>query len=155
MSVYIEKATLNDVFILDKIQKSAFKRLYDIYNDEGSPYLRGTDEILNWLAADDVYYWKIYFNSALCGGIVYFNRSQGEIYLARLYIAPSCQNRGIARQAILLCEKELDGVNKFTLDFPIDQIANKACYESVGYADTGKREKINDKLMLAVYEKNI
>ena len=154
MSVYIEKATLKDAAKLYEIQRSAFKRLYCFYNDEESPYLRDVDEILNWLAADGIHYWKIHFNGVLCGGIAYINRSQGEYYLARLYIAPGFQSKGVAKQAILLCEKELNDASRFTLDFPIDQIANKFCYEGVGYVDTGKREKINDKLTLAIYEKN-
>jgi|GEM_PF-5756538 len=43
MRIKIIPATIDDVDALVAIQKQAFKRLYDIYHDEGSPYLRGAD----------------------------------------------------------------------------------------------------------------
>ncbi len=153
MNIMLVKATADDVNELDTIQKSAFKGLYEIYHDEKSPFLKGTSEMLTWLSMDNLYYWKIYYGNTLCGGIAYYIRPEGEHYLARVYIDPSFQRKGVAKQAILLCEKEFTNVVKYTLDFPINQTANKNCYESVGYVDTGKREKISDKLTLAIYEK--
>jgi len=46
MNVEIIPATVEDAEALVTIQQQAFKRLYDIYHDEDSPYLRGTDEII-------------------------------------------------------------------------------------------------------------
>ena len=45
MNVEIVPATIGDADALTAIQQQAFKRLYDIYHDEGSPYLRDADEI--------------------------------------------------------------------------------------------------------------
>jgi hypothetical protein len=42
INVEITSATMEDVESLATIQKQAFKRLYDIYQDEGSPYLRSS-----------------------------------------------------------------------------------------------------------------
>lgn len=155
MNIQIEKAKVEDVNALDIIQKAAFKRLYEIYRDEKSPYLKGVDEILKWLSMDKIHYWKIYSDEHLCGGIAYYKKSEGEYYLARIYIDPCYQGNGIAKQAILLCEKEILDVRRYTLDFPIDQVANQKCYESAGYIDTRMREVINEKLTLAIYEKII
>jgi hypothetical protein len=49
INVILQPAIAADAEALVAIQQKAFKRLYDIYQDEGSPYLRGTDEILRWL----------------------------------------------------------------------------------------------------------
>ncbi|MBU3810221.1 MAG: GNAT family N-acetyltransferase [Candidatus Niameybacter stercoravium] len=153
MNIYIEKAKMEDINELNNIQKAAFKRLYAIYKDEKSPYLKGVDEMIKWLSLDKILYWKIYYNGRLCGGIAYYKKSEGKYYLARLYIDPQYQGKGIAKQVILLCEREILDAKRYTLDFPIDQIANRKCYESAGYIDTGMREVINSKLTLAIYEK--
>lgn len=153
MNLYIEKAKMEDINELDNIQKAAFKSLYAIYKDEKSPYLKGVDEMIKWLNLDKILYWKIYYNGHLCGGIAYYKKSEGEYYLARLYIHPQYQSKGIAKQIILLCERKILDAKRYTLDFPIGQIANRKCYESAGYIDTGMREVINSKLTLAIYEK--
>ena len=42
------------------------------------------------------------------------------------------------------------------MDFPIDQIANRRCYEKAGYVDTGKTQAQSEgKVVLALYEKRI
>ena len=153
MNLYIEKAKMEDINELDNIQKAAFKSLYAIYKDEKSPYLKGVDEMIKWLNLDKILYWKIYYNGHLCGGIAYYKKSEGEYYLARLYIHPHYQSKGIAKQVILKKKKKILDAKRYTLDFPIDQIANRKCYESAGYIDTGMREIINSKLTLAIYEK--
>lgn len=84
-----------------------------------------------------------------------FDRGNGEYYLARLYILPELQRNGIDSVAIRLCETFYTSVRKWSLDYPEDLIANKRCYESCGYIDTGKREVKNEKLTLAVCEKYV
>jgi hypothetical protein len=44
MNVQIIPATAADAEALVVIQRQAFKRLYDIYRDDGSPYLRGAEK---------------------------------------------------------------------------------------------------------------
>lgn len=47
MNILLLKATEADVEALILIQKKAFERLYRIYQDEGSPYLRGRKKSFN------------------------------------------------------------------------------------------------------------
>jgi len=58
MNVDVIPATIGDADALIAIQQQAFKRLYDISQDEGSPYLRGTDEIAMWLELPNVRVFK-------------------------------------------------------------------------------------------------
>ena len=76
---------------------------------------------------------------------------EGEYYLCRVYIRPDVQGKQIARTAIKLCEAMFPDAKKFYVDFPEDLEKNRRCYESVGYTDTGKRLKINEKLILSCY----
>ena len=153
MEVHLVPAGKSDAASLIKLQEDAFRRLYDIYRDEASPYLKGIPEYMRWLDMSGVSYFKIVADSVLCGGIAYFRRDGGAYYLARVYIHPDFQGRGIAAAAIRLCEEKFPDARRYTLDFPDDQPANRRCYEKAGYADTGERRFINERLTLAIYEK--
>ncbi|MCL1821166.1 MAG: GNAT family N-acetyltransferase [Oscillospiraceae bacterium] len=155
MDISVKKAVIEDAERLTEIQKQAFERLYRIYRDEGSPYLRGSDEIKYQIenGTRDIY--KIFADNMLCGGIAVRNKGDGEYYLNRIYILPQLQGKSVGRKAIELCEKNYPDAKRWTVDFPADQLANKKCYEYSGYYDTGLREEISDKLTLAFYEKAV
>ena len=160
MKVELQKAEAEDAEALDGIQKKAFRRLYERYRDEGSPYLRGVEELLSWLGRPNWSVYKIYAVEGeartLAGGAAFREDAArpGEYYLARIYVLPELQNRGIASSAIALCEAEVKNAVRWTLDFPADQPANRRCYEKAGYVDTGEtRDQSGCKITLALYEK--
>lgn len=154
MNITVEKATITDINKLVAIQKQAFERLYNIYNDNSSPYLRDEKEFESWFErGHDVY--KIYANGILAGGITIFDKGNDEYYLARIYILPKLQKKGIAKTAILICEKNYPNAKRWFLDYPEDQVANKSCYKACGYTDTGSHRVINEMLTLVDAEKLI
>lgn len=158
MNVKIIPATAEDAEALVFIQQQAFKRLYEIYHDEGNPYLCGTDEIISWLERPNWSVYKIYADGALCGGVSFCERNvmPGVYYLARIYILPELQGKGIASTAILLCEETVANANLWTLDFPVNEIRNRKCYEKAGYTDNGeRREQSGGAITLAYMEKKI
>ena len=57
--VSIRKTVKEDASILSKIQKEAFKSLYEKYHDEGNPYLRDENDILSRLDREDSVYYTI------------------------------------------------------------------------------------------------
>lgn len=154
MEISIIPAAATDAEALAEIQRKAFKRLYDIYHDDGSPYLRGTDEILSWLGQPNRRVYKILTDGILCGGVSFCERTAGEYYLARIFILPEMQGKGIACTTILLCEATVNNAKKWTLDYPEEQSANRRCYEKAGYTDTGeRREQSGGAITLAYMEK--
>ena len=158
MNIKITPATVKDAENLVAIQQKAFKRLYDMYQDEGSPFLRGADEIVRWLNRPNWKVYKIFADGILCGGVSFreCDGTPGEYYLTRIYILPELQGKGIASTAILMCESTVKNAKRWTLDFPVEQIANRRCYEKAGYADTGeRREQSNGAITLAYMEKTI
>ena len=158
IDITLQPATAADADALVAIQRKAFKRLYDIYHDDGNPYLRGSDEIIRWLKRPNCKVFRIHADGVLVGGIAAWERNglPGEYYLARVYILPEMQNKDIATQAVFLCEAEFPNASRWTLDFPADQDANRRCYEKAGYLDTGEtREQSEGKITLALYEKRI
>jgi GNAT superfamily N-acetyltransferase len=153
--ISISPANADDAESLTAIQKQAFERLYKIYQDEGNPYLRGSNEIEYQVKNGIVDIYKIFADDSLCGGISIRNNGNGEYYLHRIYVLPKLQGKGIAQKTIKLCEKNYPDAKRWKVDFPIDQLANKKCYENNGYYDTGLRETTSDKLTLAFYEKAV
>ena len=144
-----------DADALDAIQKRAFEPLYRQYHDENSPYCKGAAEITKWLRMPDVIYSKILRDGELCGGIAYYRRKPGHYYLARVFVDPQLQGKGIANTAIALCEQALADAVVYDLDFPVDQQKNRCCYERAGFVDTGERRIINELLTLAIYKKHV
>jgi GNAT superfamily N-acetyltransferase len=80
----------------------------------------------------------------------------GDYCLVRIFVLPEFQNKGIASTAIKLCEAEVKNARRWTLDFPVEQPANRHCYEKAGYTDTGRRqEQSGGVIILAIYEKKL
>jgi GNAT superfamily N-acetyltransferase len=152
-SITLILATAEDAPSMVKIQKAAFKRLYEQYLDENSPYLRGTDDILVRLPLPHWRIYKILSDDELVGAIYIRLNDDNSYYLNRIYVDPEKQNQGIASRSIMLAEKLLPRRPKWTVDFPADQPMNRRCYEKAGFKDTGKCEVISDTLTLALYEK--
>lgn len=158
--ITLRKTTIDDAVELIKIQKEAFKSLYEKYQDDGNPYLRDEQDVLSRINRNDTEYYTIVDDEKIVGGILYKHHTstpfcemleEGEYYLCRVYIRPDVQGKQIARTAIKLCEAMFRDAKKFYVDFPEDLEKNRRCYESVGYTDTGKRLKINEKLILSCY----
>ena len=163
MKVEIRKTVAEEAEALALIQKAAFAPLYEKYHDGGNPFLRGPEDILRRLNKNNRHY-TILCDDKMVGGIFYRCKGkrnplavikEGEYYLARVYIHPDYQNQGIARQAILLCEKEFPDAESYFVDFPEDLDKNRRCYESAGYCDTGERLYEEGAPALAVYKKTV
>lgn len=163
MSISIRITSPSEAEELSQIQKAAFKPLYEKYHDEGNPFLRGPEDILRRLNKFNRHFTILYDDKAV-GGVfyrLYGKRSPtdeigvGEYYLARIYIHPDYQNKGIAREAILLCEKEFPDAKFYYVDFPEDMEKNRRCYQSAGYCDTGERICMDGAPTLAMFKKTV
>lgn len=163
MTVTIHPTLPAEAELLATIQKAAFKPLYDRYRDEGNPYLRGPEDILCRLNRNYRQY-TIECDGETVGGILYrlhgkrrpFDPlTEGEYYLGRIYVHPLYQNRGIAAEAIRLCEQEFPDATAYYVDFPADMDKNRRCYEKVGFADTGMETRTPGEPVIALYKKTV
>jgi GNAT superfamily N-acetyltransferase len=152
LDIELRKTEYTEAEKLAEMQKAAFMPLYEIYQDEGNPFLRGAEDITIRLEhPEDFIYRSIYFDNKLVGGMCYRILGKGEYYLQRIFIMPEFHGMGLASGAIIKFENTLTDAVQFTLEFPIDRLMNKRCYEKAGYVDTGKREQISERLVLAHY----
>jgi len=163
MDIAIKKTDASEAALLSQIQKAAFLPLYEKYHDEGSPYLRGPEDILQRLNKSYRHF-TILYGGKTVGGIfyrLYGKRSpvdriaEGEYYLCRVYVDPDYQGKGIACSAILLCENEFPDAKVYYVDFPTDMEKNRRCYEKAGYLDSGERLEVEEGLTLAFYKKHV
>lgn len=163
MSISIRITSPSEAEELSQIQKAAFKPLYDKYHDDGNPFLRGPEDILRRLNKFNRHF-TILYDEKIVDGVFYHlygKRSPsdeigaGEYYLARIYIHPEYQNLGIARKAILLCEREFADAKFYFVDFPEDMEKNRRCYKKAGYCDTGERICMEGAPALAMFKKTV
>jgi len=163
MSISIRITNPSEAEELSQIQKAAFKPLYEKYHDAGNPYLRGKEDILRRLNKKYRQF-TIYYKGNIVGGIFYWvsgtmpngnELKDGEYYLGRIYIHPDYQNRGIARDAILLCEKEFPDARFYYVDFPEDMEKNRRCYQNAGYCDTADKICMEGAPTLAMFKKTV
>ena len=164
MNISVRQTEENEALELCSIQKAAFLPLYEKYRDEGNPYLRGVEDVINRLNSDYFRYFTILSDEEIVGGILYKCKGrtpftegleEDQYYLQRVYVKPEYQCKRIAQTAIILCEKEFPNAKSFLVDFPEDLIKNRRCYEKAGFVDTGKRLKVQSDLILACFEKII
>lgn len=161
MNISIKNTSPEEAEVLAQIQKAAFLPLYEKYRDQGNPCFCGPADILCRLNKAHRHF-TILADGNPVGGIFFRLQGKrsptesigpGEYYLARLYIHPEYQNRGIAREAIRLCEGEFADAESFFVDFPEDMEKNRRCYMSAGYRDTGERIRMEGAPTLAMYQK--
>lgn len=159
--ITIRPAEEGDADILSSLQKEAFLPLWERYNDLGNPYLRGPEDIAWRLNSPHFRLFCILDDNVIVGGILYLYPGNSpitasrEYYLQRVFIKPERQNHGIAKKAILLCEKELNDATLFTVDFPADLEKNRRCYIGTGFKDSGRRIETESGVVLARYEKRV
>lgn len=154
----------SDADILCDLQRKAFLPIYEKYHDEGNPCLRGTEDILKRLTSATFRYFTILDDEEIVGGVLYRCKGKtpfieklgaGEYYLTRIYVNPDRQRQGIAKTAIMLCEKEFPDAVKFSVDFPKELEKNRRCYISAGFHDTGKELEAEPGLVLVAFEKEV
>lgn len=163
--ITIRPTVERDVAVLTAIQREAFLPLYERYHDAGNPCLRGEKDVRGRLGSPHFRYFTILEDGEIVGGVLYKccghstpfvpQLADGEYYLQRVYIRPDRQSRGIAAEAIGLCEREFADAVRFIVDFPQDLEKNRRCYEKAGFADTGKRLEAEPGLVLACFEKHV
>lgn len=160
--ITVRPTAKSDADTLYELQKAAFTPIYERYHDAGNPCLRGVEDISRRLDSSSCKYFTVLDDGEIVGGVLYRCKGStpfiaelnaGEYYLARIYIDPDHQCRGIGKQAILLCEKELRGAVKFYVDFPRELEKNRRCYEGAGFHSSGKELEAEPGLVLTAYEK--
>ena len=153
--VTLRLATSEDLEKIWKMQVEAFAGLLEKYKDyELSPASEGIDKIEARFAQEGSAYYFIEAEGADVGVIRIVDRKDGtRKRISPLWIMPSYRGRGYAQEAIRAAE-DIYGSHHWELDTILQEKGNLHLYEKLGYHQTGKVERINDRMDIVFYEKD-
>ena len=155
MEIQLTKATLDDAQRIWRMQVEAFMPLLERYQDvDTNPASEPIDKVIMRLKQPFTYYYLIRVCEETVGAIrVVDKQEEGKNKrISPLFILPEHQGKGYAKQAMLEAER-IHGSDHWELDTILEERGNCHLYEKMGYRQTGKTQRINDKLTLVFYEK--
>lgn len=153
--VTLRLATSEDLEKIWKMQVEAFAGLLEKYKDyELSPASEGIDRIEARFAQEGSAYYFIEAEGADVGVIRIVDRKDGtRKRISPLWIMPSYRGRGYAQDAIRAAE-DIYGTHHWELDTILQEEGNLHLYEKMGYHQTGKTARINERMDIVFYEKD-
>ncbi|MDE7416485.1 MAG: GNAT family N-acetyltransferase [Lachnospiraceae bacterium] len=155
MKVELLRAKISDAKELHAMQIKAFKELLEKYQDYNTnPANEGVEKVEARLKQDFTFYYFICVGQQKVGAIRIVDKKEAgkNKRISPIFILPEFQGRGIAQEAIRLCE-EMHGNENWELDTILQESKNCYLYEKMGYRQTGRTEVINERLTLIFYEK--
>ncbi|ETI68117.1 GNAT family N-acetyltransferase [Neobacillus vireti] len=151
MALKIEKTKLSEAAALLSIQKEAFQADLKKYRDFESSPAAETLEFFKYKINNSFHY-TIFLDGKIAGGICVVKVSDTHYRLFRIFLHPSCQDRGLGGKLVSSIEKNFPKVKTWSLDTPKDNRRNRYFYEKLGYQKQGEY-KVNDRLTLIEYQK--
>ncbi|MCM1989468.1 GNAT family N-acetyltransferase [Oceanirhabdus seepicola] len=152
MSLYFEKARVEDARALTMVQKHAFdddaKRFMGKSVGCGPPGYSSLKWNINMIKRG--MYYKIRLDDyTIVGGFIISSKDNKTYNLDRIFIEPEYQNQGIGTKSLEFIENNYVDVNKWILDTPKYCYRNHIFYEKNGY------QKVGESGELYLYEKTI
>lgn len=146
------KENIDDVF---RIQQAAYKPLFEKYQDtETNPYMETKeDTLIKYTKAGTQGY--IFVKDDIAVGAVRIIMLDKICKVSALAVIPEYQNRGIAQSALKEIEKIHSDCKCWVLDTILQEKGNCHLYEKLGYVRIGEPKKINDRLTLVGYKKEV
>ena len=155
MKVELLRANISDAKELHAMQIKAFKELLEKYQDyDTNPANESVEKIEARLKQDFTFYYFICIGQEKVGAIRIVDKKEAgkNKRISPIFILPEFQGKGIAQEAIRLCE-EMHGNGNWELDTIMQEPRNCYLYEKMGYRQTGKTKVVNERLTLIFYEK--
>lgn len=155
MEVRFVRADVSHAAEIHAMQIEAFRELLEKYQDfDTSPGCESVEKVKARLKQDTTYFYFICIGQQKVGAVrvVDAKESGKNKRISPIFILPAFQGRGIAQEAIRLCE-EVHGSDNWELDTILQEPGNCHLYEKMGYRRTGRTEVINERLTLVFYEK--
>lgn len=155
MEVRLVRADVSHAEEIHAMQIEAFRELLEKYQDfDTSPGSESVEKVEARLKQGVTYYYFICLGEQKVGAVrvVDAKESKKNKRISPIFILPQFQGRGIAQEAIRLCE-EAHGNENWELDTILQEPKNCHLYEKMGYQRTGRTEVINERLTLVFYQK--
>ncbi len=155
MSIELKAVERDDIETVWKMQIEAFADLLQKYRDyETNPGADSMDKVKARFEQPWTTYYFIVNGDEKIGVIRVTDKNAGSRKrISPIWIMPEHRNKGYAGQAIIEAEKIYGGHN-WCLDTILQEKGNLHLYEKLGYRQTGRVKKINDRMDIVFYEKD-
>ena len=137
------------------MQKEAFGGLLEKYQDHGiSPASESYERIIEKYEMEGSFYYFISDSGVNVGVIRIVDKQDGSRKrISPIWIMSEHRNKGYAQAAIMEAER-IHGADNWSLDTIFQEKGNLHLYAKLGYHQTGKIEKISERMDIVYYEKN-
>ncbi|MCR5650869.1 MAG: GNAT family N-acetyltransferase [Lachnospiraceae bacterium] len=154
MSIELKPVECDDIERVWKMQIEAFSDLLKKYQDyDINPGAENVDKVIARFEQPWTKYYYIVNGDENIGVIRVVDKKDGSRKrISPVWIMPEHRNKGYAKQAILEAEK-IYGADNWCLDTILQEKGNLHLYEELGYHQTGRIDKINDRMDIVFYEK--
>ena len=155
MEIELIRADSSDAETILRMQVKAFAPLLEKYRDyETNPANEALERVKRRFDQPETHFYRIVWNDETVGAIRVYDPQDGvsRKRISPLFVLPEHQGKGIAQAAIREAER-IHGSGNWALDTILQETGNCRLYEKMGYRQTGKRKKINDRMTLVCYEK--
>jgi RimJ/RimL family protein N-acetyltransferase len=154
-NIILKPVAEEDIETVWKMQVEAFSELLEKYRDfELSPAAESMDKVAARFGQPWTTYYFIMADEEKAGVIRVVDKKDGSRKrISPIWIMPEYRNKGYAQQAILEAEK-IYGSDHWCLDTILQEKGNLHLYEKLGYHQTGRIDKINDRMDIVYYEKD-
>lgn len=159
-SIQLVLAKSGNENLIHTMKYNSFLPLYNRYRDEETnPVKEPISKVITQLESDTTDYYIIYFNSQAVGAVRVVNdgfENGEQIYrISPLFILPEYQNKGIGYAVINLIFDRYKNADKWHLSTIKQEKGNCHLYEKCGFKLVGDEQKINDRMTIVYYEKEV
>ncbi len=155
MSVTLRKTKREDLETIWRMQVEAFKGLLEVFQDyDTNPGAESIDKIIARFEQPWTTYFFIEAEGTDVGVIRVTDKKDGSRKrISPLWIMQEYRGKGYAQDAIRAVEA-LYGSDNWSLGTILQEKGNCHLYEKMGYHQTGRIEKINERMDIVCYEKD-
>lgn len=156
MSVMLKPAAREDMKTIWNMQVTAFDNLLQKYQDyDISPAAESYETIMQKYEQPETTYYFIAADGVNVGVIRIVDQKDGSRKrISPMWIMTEYRNKGYAQEAIREAEN-IHGSDCWSLSTILQEKGNCYLYEKMGYHRTGMIEKINDRMDIVYYEKDV
>ena len=152
----IQKATIEDAPLIHSIQMEAFQPLLDKYQDfDTSPANETIQRTIDRLQQKQTDYYLIVYDKITVGAIRIVRKDNRRYRISPIFILPEYQGKGIAIATMQVVEGLYEDAVAWELNTILEEQKLCRLYEKLGYSKMGKATKMNERMTIVFYEKEL
>ncbi|MGX7023323.1 GNAT family N-acetyltransferase [Vagococcus hydrophili] len=152
----LERAIQKDIVQIHTIQKGAFKKLYEKFQDKESPYNETEMILLEKFQRPNNYFYLIKQQQDVIGFIrVVTNREETEAKFSPIAILPKFDGLGYGTKVIGLIENEFPKVKEWCIATIFQEEKLLHFYKKLGYERVDELIRLQDNMDIVILKKKM